>query len=698
MAVAFTGADVRALSVGGTSLLPTVTTSFAVGDILVALVAWDNSGGGGADPVSGTLSISAATGAFGASVSAQSGLNDPGAASAGLAVRCVAWPVTTAIPSGTGLTISWTGSAVTRTCALMKVSSSLAGGGVSYRTNSGATGTNSVNVANATAFVTPSVNSGEGVLCWTAEENGVAITGDTDTTNGTWSAVYGTFQGTGVAGMATYFQSKVVTATGTQTFNPTGNATLSDWITGCLIFTEILPPPSITQAAYQFFDDAGTESGAASLAAVNTPINGDITNGDGIGALRIRLQNTTAFPGISTDDYRLQWEKNASGSWVNVPSTLVDGWVDTGTGNSSCSVGEHQAQSFLGDGRALKSVRVRMRAGVADAGVVSAVLYAHSGTFGTSSVGTGAALATSTTSVAHTSIATTNPGTWVTLDFDGSFTLVNGTPYVIAVQTTVSSVFVYVSSAGTAPGNKAVFTSGAWSSQSTTDLNFGVYAVEASSVVGYDNPNLTGTGATTNRLGAGTGSFQAGEISEDGHVDDLALNASAYTEILYSLKIIAADVVAGDTLRFRVLCNGATTQMTYTQVPTINIVRGTANIAASISTNWDSWDAQAAGVAETPTGTNWPATIADNWGTWDAQAFGSVSHFYPPWGVPENVIAQNTGSSTQLQISWHIVSDALGYDLERDGVIILTDHPFPVYVDTGLSPNTTYNYRVRAVG
>jgi hypothetical protein len=48
--------------------------------------------------------------------------------------------------------------------------------------------------------------------------------------------VYGTFNGAGATGMAAYFQSKVVNATATQSFSATG--TSSDWITGCLIFTE----------------------------------------------------------------------------------------------------------------------------------------------------------------------------------------------------------------------------------------------------------------------------------------------------------------------------------------------------------------------------------------------------------------------------------------------------------------------------
>jgi hypothetical protein len=92
-------------------------------------------------------------------------------------------------------------------------------------------------------------------------------------------------------------------------------------------------------------------------------------------------------------------------------------------------------------------------------------------------------------------------------------------------------------------------------------------------VVPFNSANLTDGAATTNRLGAGTGSFTAGKVSEDGLVDDLGWPANNYTEVLYSLTLKKADVVHGDTLRFRVLRNGATTGFTYTQVPTIPVTK-----------------------------------------------------------------------------------------------------------------------------
>ena len=93
-------------------------------------------------------------------------------------------------------------------------------------------------------------------------------------------------------------------------------------------------------------------------------------------------------------------------------------------------------------------------------------------------------------------------------------------------------------------------------------------------VIAYASANLTDGAATTNRLGAGSGSFVAGKVSEDGLVDDLGWTANNHTELLYSVTLKQADLANGDTLRFRVLRNGATTEMTYAQVPTLSVTEG----------------------------------------------------------------------------------------------------------------------------
>jgi hypothetical protein len=413
MTITFTGAGTAVSATGASSQAVTTTTAFAVGDYIVAFMAYDNTGGGGADPVSGVTSMAVSAGSV-VGGSAMTGLNDPGAASAGLAARADIRKVTGAIASGSTVTVSWSGTVTIRSVVLMKVSTDVSGATLNARINSGngSTMTNTVGAATAT-LVTPSATAGEGVLGYAGHENGAAFTGDADTTNGTWSAVYGAFQGTGATGMAAYFQAKVVTATATQSWDITG--TSSDWIQGATIFTETAPPPAVTQAAYRWYWDDGTESGATALTTQDTAPTVLVDSNIGY-VLRVRLQLTTSAVSFPSDDWQLQVDKNASGSWVS---------ITTGSANA----------------------------------------------------------------------------------------------------------------------------------------------------FSYNSANLTDAAATTSRLTGGTGTFQAGKVSETGVVTDLGWSGSNYTELLFPVTLKASDVAHNDVLRFRVLRNGATTEMTYTVTPTVTVAK-----------------------------------------------------------------------------------------------------------------------------
>jgi len=96
---------------------------------------------------------------------------------------------------------------------------------------------------------------------------------------------------------------------------------------------------------------------------------------------------------------------------------------------------------------------------------------------------------------------------------------------------------------------------GTWTNVTTTSSN----------VKGFDSSDLTDGEATTNRLSGGSGSFVAGKISETGEVVDHQLTADNYTEHLYSLTLISADIALDDEIEFRVLLNGST--FTYNVVP-----------------------------------------------------------------------------------------------------------------------------------
>ena len=252
-----------------------------------------------------------------------------------------------------------------------------------------------------------------------------AQSGDNDTTGGAWSSVFG-LGSTGGNATTNNFgigQYKIITTTSHQSFSSPGALTTGN---GSIVaILRATPDPVISQAAFRFYED-GTESGSIALAAQNTAPLVNISAGDAVFQLRVRMQETGNGNVPPTDNFQLQFEKNASGTWTNVSP---------------------------------------------------------------------------------------------------------------------------------APGP----------------------------VMSYDSPRLTNAGATTSRLTGGTGSFAAGEISEGGVVDSLGWAQSGYTELLYSLKLIAADLAPGDTLRFRVLRNGLTTGVTYTQTPTLTAFAGPMPLAGTVA-------------------------------------------------------------------------------------------------------------------
>lgn len=132
-------------------------------------------------------------------------------------------------------------------------------------------------------------------------------------------------------------------------------------------------------------------------------------------------------------------------------------------------------QSITGDGRDLDAVMFNLKKTGTPTGNMTARLYAHSGTFGTSSVGTGSALATSDPVAATVPSTSLGP---IVFKFSTPYTLVNGTKYVVTVHHEESGDFGnYVTagfkSEGTHAGNYAWATeTGAWTADAGIDTPF----------------------------------------------------------------------------------------------------------------------------------------------------------------------------------------------------------------------------------
>lgn len=84
--------------------------------------------------------------------------------------------------------------------------------------------------------------------------------------------------------------------------------------------------------------------------------------------------------------------------------------------------------------------------------------------------------------------------------------------------------------------------SGGVTALTTTDSGDGIHAVAA----GLTNDAATTDRGTNGISNPGSGSFVAGEQSDDGLVDDMQLTADNFTEHAYGIEIIAANVSDGD--------------------------------------------------------------------------------------------------------------------------------------------------------
>lgn len=339
---------------------------------------------------------------------------------------------------------------------------------------------------------------------------------------------------------------------------------------------------TFSQTSYRFYAD-GTENVSSALQNQDTDHTADVSGGDVNVGLRIRLQETAGSVGSATDDYQLQYELNDGATWVDVAGSHVIDSYDTANQNTVAfflSSPNGQGESITGDGSKVGKAQFYVQRVGSPTGTAKAFIYAHSGTFGTSSLPTGAALATSDP------VNMADPSTSLTLvDFVFSgveqITLTNATNYVLTLEyqadgSTNGSNKWDVGVDSTSPthaGNGMSRSTVTWST-SASDRIFFLYSTPSEAVAPYDSASLTDGNATTNRLGSGSGSFVAGEISEDGLVDNLQITASNYTELLYSLTIESTAVADNDTLDFRVLRNGATTGMTYTVTPRITIDTG----------------------------------------------------------------------------------------------------------------------------
>lgn len=220
-----------------TSLTITPASNFTAGSFGILAVAYDNAGSQGADPF-----ITISDTPVNTWTTRITSLNDPGAASAGSTLRIFTAPISTLTTANT-ITVSFGATSVTaKAWTLVEVSSNVIGAVISYVTGAQATGSGTTQT-----ITTSSITINNLVFGVLGQEGNGTRTGDSDTTNGTWSTAQSAGFGTTTGGHETISQYKIVTATGAQTYNPTATA-LGDWCIGWI---------SVTELIYDSFDPMG---------------------------------------------------------------------------------------------------------------------------------------------------------------------------------------------------------------------------------------------------------------------------------------------------------------------------------------------------------------------------------------------------------------------------------------------------------
>lgn len=192
-------------------------SNFTAGALAVICLSVDNAGTSG-----GLLSTFTVTDTLGNTWTRRSSpIYDPGAANAGVEGAFFTTPQNGGtLQTGTTITVSFGSTAVVaKVWTLMEVSSDISGVTPTYKNQGVGTGS-----ATTTPTVTSaSIGNGQMIIGGVFNEYGTAQTptGDSDTTNGNWSTMQTNEIGTTTAGQTIITQRKVVSAAGTQTYNPT---------------------------------------------------------------------------------------------------------------------------------------------------------------------------------------------------------------------------------------------------------------------------------------------------------------------------------------------------------------------------------------------------------------------------------------------------------------------------------------------
>lgn len=240
IAVAAKAGATSTTSSGSLSVAVPSDTNSASNRFIVVVIAADNSVSGGATTSITGVSDSSTNPSSNTYTMRYNAIYDPGTTSAGCNVAIYTAPVTGSLVYGDDSISVGFSPNTTSKCMYYYV---VTGDGTGTLTiGSGANGTGAA--TGSPTITTSSIPSGAVVFGQGAAESNSGFTGDSDTTNGSWSTAQNQTANTGtlLTSMTLTSQYKIVTAAGTQTYNPT--RTSADCILNWLCIYEDIPASS----------------------------------------------------------------------------------------------------------------------------------------------------------------------------------------------------------------------------------------------------------------------------------------------------------------------------------------------------------------------------------------------------------------------------------------------------------------------
>jgi hypothetical protein len=226
----------NSIVLGATIAVSSVTAS--VGDWLVVAVAADNNG------TLGVSSVSSITDSVGNTYTLRSDTTyDPGAAAAGATLAIYTAAVTVALAAGT-VTVNLSPDTTSEAVIIYRVQPGTEETVTFRAAGPGVTGTDVAAAITATGVLNRNT-----IFSFAAHETVGAVTGDSDTTGGTWSAAYTDVANTGTiaTSMRVSGQFKTVNATGDQTCDWTTAGT-RDFAVNYLILYPVLSSARMVRA------------------------------------------------------------------------------------------------------------------------------------------------------------------------------------------------------------------------------------------------------------------------------------------------------------------------------------------------------------------------------------------------------------------------------------------------------------------